>query len=295
MSPTPKDYPTDFANQYIQVIQALSITQRPFMVGTFSKKGMLYPADVDMNETIRSPYSSVKRTLSTFENQLKNIVRRLMKLDFVIIGDMKAGQMGNEPVRWKPQDVLKGKKGDYLLKNAFQDQARIKIDAVAYLQDVFVEFSMIYHFEDHQGKPMNVFEAPTLQQSIKDLKKQKKYFKMAKRMYSLRPTDRLLQLFNGNAGSMYQIMSFIDTILYLLETKRIPPTDKRIDEELDGLITRLNLLDDKSLDKNERINKLLKSAQQTNRRLTLMKELERIKSMLATIVNDTARRFLRIH
>ena len=116
-----KKFPNDYSKQYTKIINSMSFTTNPDVVGSMSEKGNLYPSDVDMTETVATKYKNNDTACTYLEKRFKTIIKTLMKLQNVIIGDIKAGCVGNEPVRWKPKQILQGVNDNYKLKSAFAD------------------------------------------------------------------------------------------------------------------------------------------------------------------------------
>ena len=277
-----KKYPLNYSKQYIQIINALSISKNPIIIGSFGKKGMLYPADVDIDDNVIVKKNTVK--------QLQNVIRKLKRIKFAIVGDIKAGQQNNESIRWKPEEFLKGTKGNYNLENAIIDNAIVKIDVIAYIQSVYIEFSCVYMFWKDK-KHLNEYERKDLGEVAKDALKDKEYYKMVKRLYSEKPTKKLLELINSNIGGINQIIANIKTLIYLLENNE--GTIQRIQNEIDGFITRLNLFCNTDLDKDVIIPELLKNAEDTTSKNKLLLDLEKLETHLNNIVQKDTKQFLK--
>ena len=277
-----KKYPLNYSKQYIQVINALSISKKPIIIGSFGKQGILYPSDIDIDDNV-----IVKKNT---KKQLQNVIRKLQKIPFVIIGDIKAGQQNDESIRWKPHEFLNGMKGNYNLENAIIDNAIFKIDVIAYIQSVYIEFSCVYMFWKNK-EHLNAYERKSLSDVANDALKDKNYFKMAKRRYSDKPSKKLLELFNSKVGGMNQIIANIKTLIYLIENNE--GTKQRIQNEIDGFITRLNLFCDTNLDKDKLIIELLRNAENTNSKSKLLLDLEKLENHLNDIVQKESKEYLR--
>ena len=295
MSQHLKHYPTDYSLQYQTIINILSISKKPVIKGSFSEHGLLYPADVDIEDTVNLSMPETK-CINYLCKQIKHVVKELMKQSNLIIGDIKAGERNGEALRWKPREILKGKLNDYPLKTAITDKAMCKIDVLAYIQNVYIEFSVVYIFKN-KGKILNDFmsgsESDALQADIEEYKKEGNYYKAAKRMYSLKHNKKFLNLFNSPTGAMNQIIANIQTIIYILENKKLIPF-RNIDTEIDGFITRLNVFYDNKLNKKLVVNDLLKQAEGTKSKNTLMKLLKEVEEILYKIVQAESKQFLKL-
>lgn len=295
-----KQFPEEFSNAMIPIIDGMTISKYPKIVGTFSTKGMLYPSDVDMFDTVKTSKKTEKQASAFYTKKLQQCVRDLLRLHGVIIADIKAGQDDKgQALRWRPFEILRGKKGKYYLKDCFYQPARIKMDTIAFISNVFVEFSMIYFFENN-GKLTNDFPIPSIPEEIDSLKKKGKYFKAVKRMYILQKSPKFVKLFNSDAGMIYQVSGHLKTIEYLLENEKIllkerslKGIDADIDSQLDEMITKLNMLMEKQLLTHQaQIDKLLRKAQSTTKHSTLLKYIKQLTGILDDISNAYAKDYM---
>lgn len=200
-----------------------------------------------MNETV--PVDSINDAVERFQK----MISRLLTMKDVFIGDIKAGGMGDEPVRWTPKQCLKGyvMVGDterFTLADAFQSPFLTKVDVVGYTDSHrFQDFSCIYTFK-RDGKTLNPVPMDPnvgLKEDIKDLSNEGNYFKVMKRIYAYarlkkqkHVLEKLTPILNGDLGRIYSLLSDVSTILYLLENEQVIPFEK-IQHEIDGFRSRL--------------------------------------------------------
>lgn len=153
-------------------------------------------------------------------------------------------------LRWSPKDVLKGelhlRDGTVVsLVEAISMPAVVKLDVVGFVNDnKYTEFSNIYSFYVN-GKPLNDMAEPDIRQSLLYYASTGKWFKVAKRMFSIAKLenmtsvlDRLQPILNGDLGRLYSIVSDMDTLLYLMENEGVLPTNK-VKFEIDQYRQRL--------------------------------------------------------
>ena len=175
-------------------------------------------------------------------------------------------------VRWKPFEIQKGFKilrdnKKYTLLEAFKSGSLFKLDIVKYLNNNFLDFSIIYDLRDEKGLKINKISfnvVETLQNDIKTYTIKKQYFKVLKRKFSLlkyeyeykgRKENKqkiiiLSKILNGNLGKIYQVISNIDNIIYLIDNFK--HLDKnRIRENIKIIIDRLSFIYDKQYLKKE--------------------------------------------
>jgi hypothetical protein len=84
-----KKYPTDFSNQVLHVLRAMSFTDGKHvkLVGSFSLRDQVYAGDIDSIERI--PARSIRDIVVRFQNNVK----QLIKMPFTYIGDIKCGSI----------------------------------------------------------------------------------------------------------------------------------------------------------------------------------------------------------
>ena len=201
-------------------------------------------------------------------------------------------------IRWKPSEVLEGykvlpTKTIYTLVYAFESKATDKLDIVYWFNNRYIEMSINYYFYSKNkliNKTDNIEES--LKQNIYALYHQGKYFKMAKRIFSLLKIKidktlikNLTTLFNSDLGKIYQIIGDIGTIDYLLENKKHLSKIK-IHYEIDQFKYRLsNVSVSKYMAERFKIIDLIDDAVKTNDKYKLNTDLDKIEKRLAEILN----------
>lgn len=88
-----KSFPADYTNDAKSIIEAMSFTGKPSIIGSMSFKASQYSADYDMMETVRIKKTSDSAAIATFTRGLRDIVQRLLILPHVFIGDIKCGSV----------------------------------------------------------------------------------------------------------------------------------------------------------------------------------------------------------
>jgi hypothetical protein len=180
----------------------------------------------------------------------KRIVASPSKLELLLLED----DFRPNIIRWKPVDVLKGYKylqdgRKFTLEEAFETPTITKLDVISWVQNNrFTDFAIIYEFR-HNGKTLNPslrdFEQ-AIRENIFVLYHQKKFYKMAKRIFALaraHENDELIELlsplFNGDLGRLYIVYGDIGTIESLFESSVSIPYSK-LEFEFDQFKTRLS-------------------------------------------------------
>lgn len=162
-------------------------------------------------------------------------------------------------IRWRPAEVLRGYKilkdgRKFTLEQAFETPTITKLDVVSWVQNNrFTDFSLIYEFKNN-GKVLNPgirdFEE-SIRENIVVLHSEKKYYKMAKRIFALAKyteNDEVLEilspLFNGDLGRLYIVYGDIGTLENLFDIEKNIPYEK-LELEVDqfkGRLSNISLL-----------------------------------------------------
>ena len=167
-------------------------------------------------------------------------------------------------IRWKPREVLAGSKdvkglGKFTLNEAFRTPTLVKVDVIAYIHDIFQEFSIIYDLRIGGRRinsfPMNPVEA--IQRDIEYYSSTKNWFKALKRVFSLANykfqtfkdadvkrkqlniIEKVNDILTSDIGILYQVAGDIDAMAYIVENHSRADRS-RIRQELDGFKDRLS-------------------------------------------------------
>jgi hypothetical protein len=242
-----------------------------------------FASDVDFQEIIFTK-KSYKNILKEFQKMFSDAE----KMKGVYILDFKCGVFrGNLPIRWNKETIQKGYQMiDHIKINfidCLQQTSMIKIDLIALINHVFVEFSNNYYFNFPSGLSTRPQSSNTLDDLfVMDYQKfiQKElYFKALKRLYRVfklrddtKNMNTLIKLFNGEIGLFnFQINSLniihdvignnfkeveLKDVLYNLKIveKNLPNLYKK---DVDKIIqlNDLNLIKDNIPDLIDKLNK----------------------------------------
>lgn len=115
----------------------------------------------------------------------------------------------------------------------------VKIDLIARIDGFFTEVSCIYSLTDFPAKEEYIV---SLEQDIKGLKKEKKWYKILKRMFNIEKANdnkqemaRLSKIFNGKLGEEYQLISRLEALDTVLEHYQEPELLKKVMNSLKDL------------------------------------------------------------
>jgi hypothetical protein len=217
-------------------------------------------------------------------------------------------------IRWKVAEVLKGQKKlqdgrMFTLEEAFSTPTITKLDVVSWVQNNrFTDFSMIYEFKNN-GVILNPsirdFEESILE-NIYILHHEKKFYKMAKRIFSLAKyhnntelLELLTPLFNGDLGRLYIVYGDIGTIENLFEIENSLPY-KELEIEFDQFKGRLSNIRLSKYIRSEDsifqdIDVLVNIRKVLTNKPRILKLLSNIKNRLLEILSHYSEEYLRKH
>jgi len=292
-----KNFPQDYPEQYLAVIYAMSLTNTKniYIEGTYSLRGFLYPSDVDCFEKVETHFRTLNEAKQNIKTKLQDMIQRIAKMKNIIIGKISIGIKDEKPMKWTPFEVLKGSKNKINILDAIAEPSLIKIDVIAYINSIYIDFSTTYQFFNNKT-PINdfkLFQTESLDRDIKEYEKEGNYFKMAKRLFIKTKNKELLELFNGEDGLINQVISNIDTLMYIVENRQKIPF-KNISSEIDGFINKINLLDNKTLVKDsDNIDMLLRQAENSTVRKTIINKLNTLRTKFDKIVQSDSKEYLK--
>ena len=123
----------------------------------------------------------------------------------------------------------------------------VKIDLICRINSYFTEVSCIYSFSDSPSKSDYLV---SLENDIKDLKKQKKYYKILKRQFNINKALknknellRLSKIFNSDLGKNYKQISNLEALSTVLDHYQDPELIKKVIINLKDLHLPYNIED----------------------------------------------------
>lgn len=243
-----------------------------------------------------------------FEEGKKRFIKNPSELDLLLLEQ----DFRPNIIRWKVWEVLKGFKilkdgRKFTLEEAFQTPTITKLDVMSWVQNNrFTDFSMIYEF---------IINGETINPGIKDLEKsileniyvlhsEKKYYKMAKRLFSLAKyknntdiLEILSPLFNGDLGRLYIVYGDIGTIEDLFEYENNLPYSKLEFEfnQFKGRLSNISLPDYINKEKSmfDKIDTLVRMEKLPTNKSRILNLLGELKSDLLEILSKYTEKFLK--
>lgn len=210
-------------------------------------------------------------------------------------------------VRWKPKDIMNGyviyRGKRYNLENGFNSKSITKMDVVALVDGAYCDFSCIYEFRNN-GRRLNGLKIDNVNSLKCDLIffiNEGKYFKVAKRMFSLASQLKNVNLLNQlegilndhDMGSLYVVMGHITTLLWMLENESSIPI-KRMEHEFSEFKTTIKDIDElKSKLKERRCIEIINKLHSEKNRTKMESLLGELVDIISRAVNGQAEKSLK--
>jgi hypothetical protein len=149
--------------------------------------------------------------------------------------DFKCGVYKGEPIRWSYQDMMRGsvKRGVKAItfeECLLMEDNKIKLDLCYIHNGIFTDINCLYNLfiVKNKGELQNAKTeeekktGDSLRKDIDELEKNKEYFKVLKRYFSLgivegKIDEDVLDLLNGEYGIMYKFISFLNLVIEMIE------------------------------------------------------------------------------
>ena len=178
--------------------------------GSASLSSQQYFSDYDLFCILEHPDKS---EFYKFISEL--ITKQIPDLWFV---ELKLQTKSKKKVRIYPPEKLEQSEFDAV----YDTLDIVKVDFVARIDGYFTEISVIYSFS--KEPPTTEDYIRSLRDDIKELRKEKKYYKMLKRQFSIHKAldeksdmVRLGKVFNSDLGKEYQLISRLEAMKLVLE------------------------------------------------------------------------------
>jgi hypothetical protein len=171
--------------------------------------------------------------------------------------ELKMQTKSGKKIRVYPKEKLNKSSYD----KAYDKLDFIKIDLICRVDNRFVEVSCIYSFSD--STPSQADYINSLMEDIKELKKEKKYYKILKREFNIQKARgnkdelvRLSRIFNSDLGREYKTISNLEALQSILEFYQKPDIIKKVMINLKDLHlpSDIEQIDDFIKDKSKRLN-----------------------------------------
>jgi hypothetical protein len=221
----------DLEDDIKHIMKILKFKNNPIeLKGSSNLKSQQYFSDYDLFTQIIYNYAPME-----IYSEFKGILRDILDSNDIYFIELKIQQKNNK-FRWFPNDDFELK--DFLKK--IKNVDFVKIDIVARINNEFIEISSIYNFKSKE--PTEKEELGQLNKDIIELKKEKKYYKVLKRMFSeYKLSDdstqmiELSKIFNGELGELYKKISNMEAIELIRKYYDDAKTNKKIEINLNDI------------------------------------------------------------
>jgi hypothetical protein len=214
--------PLHFKEELKQLIKLLTppgAPKRLQLKGSAGLTSQQYPSDFDLfSDLSEADYSPNK-----FVAFLKSLLAAVDQHPDCWFVELKVQTKSGKKVRLHPGDKLDALAAQ--VKKLWPQLDIIKIDLIARIEGQFSEVSAIYKLAAGDAAPADATAAyrRSLEDDIKELSAEKRWYKVLKRQFNLTKTEppsaersaRLKQLskvFNGPLGELYQTLSRLEAI-----------------------------------------------------------------------------------
>lgn len=210
----------------------------PQLVGSSSLRSQKYFGDYDFIVNITDEAHNPK---DVYDN-LNKILKRIDNDPRLYFIELKLQTKEPNVKKFK---YFIGDKFDYkTLHDNFKDLDFMKIDLVGWLNYEFIEISCIYSLNQQKKteKQKKADERIKVAEDIKNLIKEKKFYKILKRKFLIYKMDKnkikmreLTDIFNSDLGKSYKIMSNLEAIALVLSHYKDNLTKERAAANLHNL------------------------------------------------------------
>lgn len=235
-----------FTNEESEMMDLITFSNNVALLGSQNNPKMLFTSYYDFIEILTPQMMTTKKIVELFQQKIRQIRNR----ENVYLGDVKAGKLKGEKLRWNAEEILKGFKifenQKITLEKAInQTDADFKIDMIFFLDisGQYHEVSNVIERKKPAESNLNNIRKELLKE-VQEKKEEGKVYKSIKRIYSYLSTYKtgkeqqkkeLLTIINNPVlGSLHQINEGLSTLIYLLENNKLNVRNQYFKRELEG-------------------------------------------------------------
>lgn len=216
--------PREYNEELKKLIKLLTFANNKLeLKGSSSLTSQQYFSDYDLFCVLKRPDKS------EFFRFISELLKQIDEAEDYYFIELKLQTKTGKKVRIYKQSELKETEFD----KVWDKLEFIKIDLVARIDGYFTEVSCIYSLT--QEPPSKEDYIKSLEDDIKDLKKEKKWYKILKRTFNMYKADgdkkemlRLSKIFNGELGKEYQLVSRLEAMSLVLKHHQDPSLTKKM-------------------------------------------------------------------
>jgi hypothetical protein len=209
----------DYSSELKKMIKILTYPKSKIVLkGSASLLSQKYPSDYDL-------FSVVPKEKDKLYDFLSEVLTTIEGSEDLWLVELKLQTRAGRKIRIYPKQLFKREVFD----KVFDKLDFIKLDLIARISNFFTEVSVIYDMNETEQTPEEYIAS--LEKDIRDLAKEKKWYKILKRKFSIckarddkKEMLRLSRIFNSSLGEEYQLISRLEAIQKVLEIDQDPKT-----------------------------------------------------------------------
>jgi hypothetical protein len=223
------------------IITHFQIGRNPLeLVGSSSLQSQKYPSDFDLITSV-----SNKTNSETFFNNINSWTEIIDENPNLYFIELKIQTKKGEKFRYFNYDLpinysdfktkyknVASRKAGPVPSPSGGELDFIKLDLIAYIDNIFKDVSIIYSFGE---PPTTIQKLKKLNEDMEQFKKENNWFKVLKRLfvyYSIKDNKRITlylnEIFNSKLGELYAIINNIKTIEILMEYYDSPDIETKV-------------------------------------------------------------------
>jgi hypothetical protein len=259
MEVTERKPPREYNDELKRLIKLLTFKNNKLeLKGSSSLTSQQYFSDYDLFCILERPDKS------DFFQFLSELLKQIDEAEDYWFLELKLQTKAGKKVRIYPKSEFKEAEFD----KVWDKLDFIKIDLVARIDGYFTEVSCIYSLSS--TTPSKADYMKSLEDDIKELKREKKWYKILKRKFNMYKAEgdkkemlRLSKLFNSELGKEYQLISRLEAMSSVLKLHQDPALAKKLsialkDMKLPSTITKIeDYITEKSRQLNSTAKKFL--------------------------------------
>ena len=257
--------PSFYDDELKKIIKFLTFKKNKVeLKGSSSLKSQRYFSDYDLFSVVQ------KEDYADFFTFITKLIQKIEAKEYgdVFFIELKIQLKNGRKIRF----YTERKRSQLIEKKVFDKVFNkidfIKIDLIVRIENKFTEVSCIYSFTNDNSTKEDYIKS--LEADIKELKKEKKYYKILKRVFNIKKAEgdkselvKLTKIFNSELGKEYQLISNLEALQLLLTYYQDEDTIKKIkinlkDLKLPNNIGKIdNFISEKSKKLNTQAKRLL--------------------------------------
>jgi hypothetical protein len=216
--------PLQYKEELKKLIKLLTFKNNKLeLKGSASLTSQRYFSDYDLFCVVHKPNKD------EFLSFIKGVLKKVEEAEDLWFMELKFQTKGNKKIRFYPHQTVK----EAEVEKVWDKLDFCKLDLITRINNRFTEVSVIYSFTPEP--PTKGEYLKSLQDDIAELRKEKKWYKILKRQFSISKADgdkknllRLSKIFNGEMGKEYQLISNLEALKKVLDYYQEPTLIRKV-------------------------------------------------------------------